>query len=191
MQDDVTTGKNLAAMRSAAGLSQLELAERVGVAQQTIAKIEKGTRALKYSEAVLISAALKVPISALAATEAAAGSSAKLLETMARIDRLEPYNIGSRAKYMAPALVRLACLVEAIESGRIEEPDDWIEQRQRVDAYLQTDWGADVFNTELTREVRLRCIDLGLLAEIAESGYIEILARVAADKTSGADDATS
>lgn len=36
--------KNLAKLRKDAGMSQFELAERLGVSQQTISKYEKGTR---------------------------------------------------------------------------------------------------------------------------------------------------
>lgn len=69
---DRAIGENVQRFRTAKGMSQAQLAvamaERTGqqVHQQTIVKIEKGTRPLRYSEAVLISEVLDVPVGALA-----------------------------------------------------------------------------------------------------------------------------
>lgn len=67
LDEDVRVGASVARFRVARGLSQVELAEHIGVAQQTIAKIEKGIRPLKYSEASRIASALRVSVGSFSA----------------------------------------------------------------------------------------------------------------------------
>ncbi len=68
---DEQIGANVRAYRSMARLSQAELAELLGQAgakgfhPQTITKIEKGDRSLKFSEAALLAAVLNVPLADL------------------------------------------------------------------------------------------------------------------------------
>jgi transcriptional regulator with XRE-family HTH domain len=68
---DRLIGANVQRFRTAKKLSQAQLADSMSVrtgqqiAQQTILKIEKGTRPLRYSEAVALAAALDVPLNAL------------------------------------------------------------------------------------------------------------------------------
>lgn len=68
---DRLIGGNVQQFRNAKKMSQAQLADAMTalglqVAQQTILKIEKGTRPLRYSEAVAVAEALDVPLSALA-----------------------------------------------------------------------------------------------------------------------------
>jgi transcriptional regulator with XRE-family HTH domain len=56
-------GASVARYRVARGLSQAQLAQAIGVHQQTIAKIEKGTRPLRFSEATSIAGVLQVNVS--------------------------------------------------------------------------------------------------------------------------------
>jgi transcriptional regulator with XRE-family HTH domain len=69
---DRLIGANVQQFRNAKKMSQAQLAEAMSektgqqVAQQTILKIEKGTRPLRYSEAVGLAAALDIPLTALA-----------------------------------------------------------------------------------------------------------------------------
>lgn len=60
-------GGNVKTLRQAAGMSQTDLAERIGQGfrQQTILKIEKGTRPLRLTEAADIANALGVRFEAL------------------------------------------------------------------------------------------------------------------------------
>lgn len=68
---DRLIGGNVQQFRNAKKMSQAQLADAMTaktgqqVAQQTILKIEKGTRPLRYSEAVAMAEALDVPLSAL------------------------------------------------------------------------------------------------------------------------------
>jgi transcriptional regulator with XRE-family HTH domain len=48
--------------REAAGLTQSELAQRLGVAQSYVSKVENGDRRIEVAELLLICAALGVPI---------------------------------------------------------------------------------------------------------------------------------
>lgn len=77
MSRDETLGDNIRRLRDAAGLSQAELAERIGkldvqgIYPQTIAKIEGGTRALKFAEGLALARVLGVRPEALDAPDAA------------------------------------------------------------------------------------------------------------------------
>lgn len=142
-------GTNLASLRAARGLSQGELADQVGVAQQTIAKIEKGSRPLRYVEAILICGVLKVPIAALAAQDVA--SSAALLALTTNVWTISK-SIDESAKRLAEALVQLGHEVAAIRSGVHDQPAQF--EYDRAVGYLETDWGRNL-NESLTEAVRL------------------------------------
>lgn len=64
-QEDLAVGRRLAAIRSEVGLSQAEVARRLGFAQSRIAKLETGTRRLLFSDAVAITDLYGVDLSAL------------------------------------------------------------------------------------------------------------------------------
>lgn len=70
--EDVEVGANLRRVRERQGFTQTQLAEAVRAAgwpaafPQTIVKVEKGQRTLKFAEAVAIVDALEVPLDALA-----------------------------------------------------------------------------------------------------------------------------
>ena len=81
---DKHVGSNVQRFRVARGMSQSDLAEAMSqggerVHQQTILKIEKGTRPLKYAEAARLSDVLQVPMSAFMEAPVRAESEAKLL----------------------------------------------------------------------------------------------------------------
>lgn len=176
MTDDVLIGKNLATLRTAAGLSQSELAKRVEVAQQTIAKIEKGARPLKVSEAAQICNVLNAPLAALTAKESAVESTAELIALMYRIDQVETY-LCVRAEKLGSELVMLASTVASIRFGRLPEPAVWAKEQVRANAYLETEW-SDMFNWFLMRGVRAECLNRGI-SEIDADTYQEILTRIA------------
>lgn len=67
---DRLIGKNLQTLRVSKGLSQAELASAISTAteripQQTIVRIEKGTRPIKFAEAVRLCRALDVQLDSL------------------------------------------------------------------------------------------------------------------------------
>ena len=51
-EHDRQVGRRLAAARATSGLSQTEVARRMGFAQSRVAKLEIGTRRLLFSEAI-------------------------------------------------------------------------------------------------------------------------------------------
>lgn len=114
---DVKVGKNVRACREAAGMSQTDLAEALSRAtgepmyQQTVLKIEKGTRPLKFAEAQHIANVFKVPVTALteqSAPEADVYLTSKITDVMLRHGDLDmtAYKLGE-------ALVNLALAVGA------------------------------------------------------------------------------
>lgn len=136
MEDDVAIGRNLASLRSARGLSQGELANQIGVAQQTIAKIEKGTRPLRFVEANLICAILKVPLASLAARDVTASAALLALSTQVlEVSRA----IEEPVPRLAHALVQLAYEIAAIRSG--VQPQAAQFEYNRAVGYLKEDWG--------------------------------------------------
>ena len=56
----MTAGKNIKAAREAAGISQTELAERVGTTRQQIGKYETGEQDMTLKRLVQIAAALGI-----------------------------------------------------------------------------------------------------------------------------------
>ena len=66
-EEDLALGRRLAAIRSEVGLSQTEVARRLGFAQSRIAKLETGTRRLLFSDAIAITDLYGVGLSALLA----------------------------------------------------------------------------------------------------------------------------
>ena len=62
---DVQAGRRLAALRSAAGISQAELGARIGVPQSVIGKVEGGTRRLSLQDALALARALDVDVTVL------------------------------------------------------------------------------------------------------------------------------
>jgi transcriptional regulator with XRE-family HTH domain len=61
-EHDLAVGRRLAEARGKAGLSQTEVARRMGFAQSRVAKIEIGTRRLLFSEAIAFAQLYKVPL---------------------------------------------------------------------------------------------------------------------------------
>lgn len=183
VEDDVAIGRNLASLRSARGLSQGELADQIGVAQQTIAKIEKGSRPLRFVEANLICAILKVPIASLAARDVTASAALLALSTQVwEVSRA----IVEPAPRLAHALVQLAHEVAAIRSGIRPQAAQF--EYDRAVGFLHADWGKDL-NEALTRAVRADDL-VSDLAEVHGHTYRELLATLSAlevTQTSGPD----
>jgi transcriptional regulator with XRE-family HTH domain len=59
-------GRRLAETREAAGMSQLEVARRLGVPQSSIAKLELGQRQLRFVDGLRLAAVYRVPPSTFA-----------------------------------------------------------------------------------------------------------------------------
>jgi transcriptional regulator with XRE-family HTH domain len=172
---DVRIGTNLARMRTARRLSQAELAENVGVAQQTIAKIEKGTRPLKYAEALRICRALKLPIAFLAEEERHTASSAALLTETTEM-RSFANELGEFADHLAPRLVQLAYMIALINSGSDEDQPARYHYDNAI-SWLQTDWG-ELLNERLMSALSAERDISAIRPDLSADTYGEVLGRI-------------
>ena len=82
-------GRTLQRLRKAAGLSQSELAERLNERgekfhQQTILKVENGTRPLKFTEAITVCDILQVPVDAFVSQKHAVAAASQGTTLMRR-----------------------------------------------------------------------------------------------------------
>lgn len=116
---DVQIGASVARFRAARGLSQAELAEQLGVAQQTIAKIEKGSRPLKYSEAEKIARILRISTGAFGARPESVIAQANAIELQHDMNRAIE-NMSTVATDLANIFVMTAMEI-AIDRARPEE----------------------------------------------------------------------
>jgi len=182
---DKLVGANVQRFRIAKGMSQADLATSlaklygVQMHQQTIAKIEKGTRSLKYMEAIQIAEQLTVDVHDLSAGENEAVRTAATLERVEDIWRMGK-ELDDVADRLAYELVMLA-VGRAIDRNK-ERPDNETEesagwlQSQVVDR-LETNWGR-----VLNERIHLAMQQHPYLAEVrpdfAAPTYAEVLKRV-------------
>lgn len=140
---DETVGTNIAQRRATAGMSQTDLAEALSrttgerIHQQTILKIEKGTRPLKFSEAQRIADVFHVPVTALLTDQSLGDTqlSGKVISAM--LSRRELHNLVPK---MAEALVQLAV---AVGADKARDPADQASPSLTAQAQteLATQWG--------------------------------------------------
>jgi transcriptional regulator with XRE-family HTH domain len=120
MDDDALVGANIARFRVARGLSQAELAAQLGVAQQTVAKIEKGTRPLKYSEAYKVAQILDVTISAFGSQRPESAEAESNVVRLQHKFRQAIDKMGEAATDVSLALVAIA---HEIAVDRARDPE--------------------------------------------------------------------
>jgi len=72
----IALGQRIAAQRKAQGLTQVELAERLGVSQQAMNSFEKGRRRVPVSSLPVIAQTLQTTLDALVAQDAAPAADA-------------------------------------------------------------------------------------------------------------------
>lgn len=185
---DELVGANIRAYRTAIGMSQLELAEALGRAtgerihQQTILKIEKGTRPLKYSEAISLAKVLNVPDSMLMAGREKGDINAVLLQ-MHREFRRQHDALADFAAQIAPRLVDYALLLAAIEHNPLLDEDGKPVQygslKTHAEAWVHANWGKSL-NREIMAALRKQDYLTDLREEFEGDSYLEILERVRA-----------
>ncbi|MGV0790482.1 helix-turn-helix domain-containing protein [Mycolicibacterium sp. XJ1819] len=183
MEDEVEfdklVGSNVQKYRRAKGMSQSELAAEMSeggehVHQQTIQKIEKGTRPLKYSEAVRICRALWIGIAQLSDGAGRAAANARYLERFAVLNQMSA-ELGDFARRLVPVLVDLAELV-ALESGDSEATG---HVRNSAETWLRENWGKNL-NNQILEELRVHPDLAELPEELNASTYGEVLKRFSA-----------
>jgi transcriptional regulator with XRE-family HTH domain len=147
---DEAVGKNVAALRQGRGWSQSDLADRVNergetFRQQTILKIEKGSRPMKLSEALNIAAALETSPFALwhgSQSERSGQIARQMSVVFARADDLR-----QAVANLYPDLVRLAYLLAQHRDG----VDPFVAETAMD--FVESDWGFEV-NEQLAEELR-------------------------------------
>jgi transcriptional regulator with XRE-family HTH domain len=199
---DKRVGANVARYRTAKGMSQADLAADLAtlggihVHQQTIAKIEKGTRSLKFMEGVMIAELLTVDVDDLSVGHNEAIQAAAQLETLEDIRRIgeELDDIGERLAYH---LLRLAVGL-GIDRTKQQADDEtrapagesagWIES-QALDL-LKRNWGREL-NVRVELAMRRQPYLAEIRSEFAAPTYGEVLKRVSESPIIGTEyDAT-
>ena len=142
---DRLIGGNVQQFRNAKKMSQAQLADAMTaktgqpVAQQTILKIEKGTRPLRYSEAVAVAEALDVPLSALSPDRVTARERQNI--DMAALEAAEADALLSVAvfRYIEAAHELKTVLDESPNLENLYTPTElalmrWLAEGERVEA---------------------------------------------------------
>lgn len=171
-------GANVQRLRVARGLSQVDLADAISVdgdriPQQTIVKIEKGTRPLKYVEAIRIARALKVGVAELANVESRVQHDAHYLSKFQRLSQLQS-QIATLGSSLAAELVDLSALV-ALDRSR--GPDEIGPSQHLVDSsesWMEQDWGG-VLNDMLMQSVSSHPDLTQVDSDVSAPTYSEIL----------------
>lgn len=141
---DELVGSNVTRFRKARGLSQADLAAAISdegnlVHQQTIQKIEKGTRPLKYTEAIHISNVLGISPSDLADSPTRAESNGHFIRGISGVTSAQKA-LDTAAEQLIRALVQLGGILSFHKDGAENyQPDaHLIEYAQRL---VSADWG--------------------------------------------------
>lgn len=172
---DKIVGQNLQGFRTAAGLTQADLAAALSaggdtVHQQTIQKIEKGSRPLKYNEAMRICKTLEISPWQLGDRAELAASNAHFLEKIVTAQAIEA-ELKSAATRLSTCLVGLAEMLGLRQIGSAGcQPDEYLAERAK--GLIARNWGKR-FNEALGLAIREHeyVDDKGLSA----STYAEIL----------------
>jgi transcriptional regulator with XRE-family HTH domain len=140
---DQDVGANIQRYRAARGMSQSELADRLSeggekVHQQTVQKIEKGTRPLRFSEAIRIASILELPTSELTNPSPTSAANARMNERLIRVSHASEVVKQGVAK-LAEELLKLA-----VTYGRstVAEPKPSGVLLGKARYQLHLDWGA-------------------------------------------------
>ncbi|OBF42568.1 hypothetical protein A5719_03300 [Mycolicibacterium peregrinum] len=176
---DRVVGANIRRWRDARGLSQADLASKLGIHQQTIQKIEKGTRPLKYAEAVHISDVLDIPLKDLFKefnAEDAAFSSFSM-EVSREFHKLQD-DLDELAQRIADELVDVALL-----SGYIERTfSDYDSESLSIASAAVGGWLASNWGRRLNRQIMTALRGHEYLSDIRDefdaASYAEVIARV-------------
>ncbi|MGE2690084.1 helix-turn-helix domain-containing protein [Mycolicibacterium pulveris] len=142
---DQIVGQNVARFRKAMGLSQADLAASISgeddvIHQQTVQKIEKGTRPLKYSEAIRICTALHITPVQLGDLPAHAQSNAHFQRAINDVSEAQAKLLDVVGQELVNHLIALAELVGLARAGeKGHQPDPYlIEYAEKL---LRANWG--------------------------------------------------
>ncbi|PVB45679.1 XRE family transcriptional regulator [Mycobacteroides abscessus] len=176
---DKLVGVNVQHYRSAAGMSQADLAARLSesgerIHQQTILKIEKGARPLKFSEAIRVAHELGVPVTRLLGSETDAKTNADFISQAGKLSRTARL-LEEIAEGLANELVFSAVLIGRIKDPEWPQPSD--QYRARLAAYLVIDWAA-IFDANLKKAVTDHGFVQSVLPDFVGGSYRDTLDRL-------------
>lgn len=153
---DRLIGTNVQTYRKSRGLSQADLAAAIstpqeGVHQQTVLKIEKGSRPLKLSEAVRIAEALEITPFDLVRPSKRAAANAWITEMHVRLDQ-SLVELVRLAEETAPLMAALAHRLARQASKDADEQADPAVRKGALNV-LKDSWGK-IFDSVLLAELR-------------------------------------
>ncbi|QZT56590.1 helix-turn-helix domain-containing protein [Mycolicibacterium austroafricanum] len=182
---DKTVGANVRRYRMARGLSQAELADALSrhagerIHQQTIQKIEKGSRPLKYSEAVQLSSVLQIQLYELRVGESEASVNAFLVACISELSKRNA-EITELAQKLADDLLVLARALSLVTSDNANDTEGQKRTERMAaiaESFLHRNWGRT-----LNREIMTALSQHPFLADMREefesSSYLEVLEKV-------------
>lgn len=176
---DTLVGVNVQHYRSALGMSQAELAARLSesgerIHQQTILKIEKGARPLKFSEAIRVAHEFGIPVTRLLGSDSDAKTNADFISQAGKLDRTAQL-LEEVAQSLADELVFSTVLIGRINDPEKAKPAD--QYRARLAAYLVIDWGA-IFDINLEKAIVDHGYVRSVLPEFEGDSYRDVLDRL-------------
>lgn len=177
---DRLVGSNVQTYRKSRGLSQADLAAAIstpqeGVHQQTILKIEKGTRPLKLSEAVRIAEALEITPFDLVRPSKRAAANAWITDMHVRLDQ-SLVELLRLAEETAPLM---AALAHRLARQTAKEADEQADPAVRKGALnvLKDSWGK-IFDQALLSELRRLPSLTTVSSEFDAETYIGVLRKI-------------
>lgn len=182
---DKTVGANVRRYRMARGLSQAELADILSkqagerIHQQTIQKIEKGSRPLKYSEAVQLSSVLQIPLYELRAGESEASASAFLVACISELSKRNA-ETTELAQKLADDLLVLARALSLVASDNADDAEGEKKPERMVavaESFLHRNWGKTL-NREIMTALSQHAFLADMREEFESSSYLEVLEKV-------------
>lgn len=136
---DRQIGSNIARMRASRGMSQTDLGDRIGMHQQTVAKVEAGTRPLKLREASEICQVLNVTLDDMAAGPVQAGVRAAYRQRLTALSHQRD-EVKSIAHRIADTLIDLA-YTEGLNRVAPDYHRVDANTTRHAERWLATSWG--------------------------------------------------
>jgi hypothetical protein len=146
------------------------------VHQQTIQKIEKGTRPLKYAEALKICEVLKISIHELSDDPGRNYANAEFMQRFAVLNRMGREQ-NEFAERLGPLLIELADWVEFQRSNSEENQAD-AYMVEEAESWLSYNWGK-ILNLWILSSLRTHPYVNTIISEVDAPTYAEVLRRVA------------
>lgn len=174
-------GANVRRYRTARGLSQADLATALSaqgeqVHQQTIQKIEKGTRPLKFAEALRIAEALDISVAELTFGDRWADFNAQQLKNLSTVQNLAE-ELDDVAEQLARTLVQIALDVAIeLDAPGLKPTENPVttEIADKAQRLFNVNWGKRL-NAKIMSELRKHPYPTAIRPEFDAPTYGEVL----------------